>query len=490
VIDNKDTRKSPLLTRLQRLAAGGAAVLVAGLCSSLGAPIAHADGVAVQSMPSQYFADLHSSDPRVGGRAGWADMPGGVAARPYVRSLTVINDGVATPVITDGTTAAPTVSPGDLTTVVSALNLCRPGQTPAHGVCYATPNRFALTVGYGGDSEGNTVGWNFANPQYPVTPTIDANSVIDMTVVLNTLGKSLRWSWVNGDLLYWQTNSLGQDDATVHVKFRPATAPYVAQFPPVQGCTATPIFSCDIARADGQVLSASMVFSLDDTLDPALTGAAFATQNAIAGFLVPGGTALAPSLDMQISSTHENADGTPQLGTLEAFIPSAALLNLYGVLPTDATTAFKTTRSGDAGTNDAPSYTPWAAETNGSDGLFVTVKGITFSVPKYRVATKLKPVVMHARARGSKTTIKASIRGCSKKSKCLAAVYNLGRNRAKRFVATKATLLRRRAVIARKLLIVLPASKLKRRDRCLLVVRSAKHKKLLASTISTVRGRP
>jgi hypothetical protein len=396
---------------------------------------------------------------------------------------------VATPVITNGTTAAPSVSPGDVTTVVSAINLCGLGQTPAQGVCYATPNRFALTVGYGGDSEGNTVGWNFANPRFPVTPTINADSVIDMTVALNTLGKPLRWSWVNGDLLYWQTSNLGHDDATVHIKFRPATAPYVAQFPSSNGCTATPIFNCNIARADGQVLAASIGFSLDDTLDPALTGAAFATKNAIAGFLQPGGTAQAPSLDVQISSTHENADGTPQLGELEAFIPSATLLNLYGILPTDAATVFRTTRSGDAGTNDAPSYTPWTAEKNGSDGLFVTVKDITFSVPKYRVASKLKPVRVHARARGSKTTIKASIAGCSKKRKCVAAVYNLGRKSAKRFVATKKTVLRHRAVRARKLLIVVPASKLNKRDQCLLVVRSAKHKKLLASTIGTVRGR-
>jgi hypothetical protein len=260
----------------------------------------------------------------------------------------------------------------------------------------------------------------------------------------------------------------------------------VAQFPSSNGCTATPIFNCNIARADGQVLTASMVFSLDATLDPALTGAAFATENAIAGFLVPGGTAQAPSLDMQISSTHENADGTPQLGTLEAFIPSAALLNLYGILPTDAATAFRTTRLGDVGTNGGPAYTPWTAQANGSDGLFVAVKDITFSVPKYRVARKLKPVVAHVNARGSKTTIRASIAGCSKKSKCVAAVYDLGRRSAKRFVATKTPVLRHRAVKAKELLIVVPASKLKKGDRYLLVVRSAKHKKLLASTLGTV----
>jgi hypothetical protein len=105
------------------------------------------------------------------------------------------------------------------------------------------------------------------------------------------------------------------------------------------------------------------------------------------------------------------------------------------------------------------------------------------------MASKLKPVRVHARARGSKTTIKASIAGCSKKRECVAAVYDLGRKSAKRFLATKTTVLRHTVVRAKKLSIVVPASKLKKRHQCLLVVRSAKHKKLLASTISTVRGR-
>ena len=457
--------------------------LAVGLVAGLGVAVAPADMAGGSlGMPTQASVDLASSDPGSYG-AGWGDMVGGVAARPYVVSLTVINGGVSTPVITNGTTATAPVAPGAVTTVISALNLCRSGQTPAPGVCYATPNRVALTVAYGDNA---TDGWDFSRPDVPVAPTIDANSVIDMTVALNTLGKRLRWTWINGDLLYWQTSNLGQDNATVHIKFRPAIAPYVANFAQSNGCTASPPANCGIAQADGQVLAAELVFSLDDTLDPALTGAAFATQNAIIGYMTPGGTAQAPSLDVALSSTHLQADGTPELGTIEAFIPAAALLNLYGVLPTDSATAFTTTRSGDPGTNDPPSYTPWTAAANGSDGLLITVKGITFSAPKYLLSSKLRPVAAHANVHGAKTTVTASIAGCNQQRTCLASVYDLGRTGARRYLANKTAVLPNRVIAANTLSITRPASRLKKGDRYLLVVRAAKTKRLLSSSIGTV----
>jgi hypothetical protein len=434
-------------------------------------------------MPSQATVDLSSSDPRNStGQAGWADMAGGLAARPYVRSLTVINGATATPVVTDGSTGSAPPPVGAVTTVVSPLNLCRAGQAPSPNVCYTTPNRVALTVTYRAD---DTDGWNFANPRVPVSPTIDADTVIDMTVTLNSLGKSLRWTGVNGDLLYWRTTNLGQDDATVRIKFRPAPAPYVGRFPDGNGCTATPIFNCAVASADAEVLTASMVFSLDNTLDPALTGAVFATRNAISGYLQPGGTAQTPLLEIQLSSTHTKSDGTPQLGTLKAFVPTAGLVNLYGVLPSDAA-AFTTSRAGDAGANDAPTYTPWTATPHGSDGLLVSVQGITFSVPKYRVASRLRPIRTHARVRAARTTIKATVPGCRKSSTCLATVYDLGPRRAARYALTKRPVLRNRAVYAKALSLTAPGSRLRRGHRYLLVVHSTKRNKLLASAVGTV----
>jgi hypothetical protein len=458
----------------------------AGMCVTLGLPAASAGAVTVMDgMPSQVSVDLPSTDPRnSSGQAGWTDMAGGVAARPYVVSMTVINGGVSTPVITGGTPNSSPVPSGQVSAVVSPLNLCKAGQASTSGVCYPTPNRVALTVAY---SAGEVDGYNFSHPSVPVSPTINPESIIEMTVALNTLGKSLRWTWVNGDLLYWQTTNLGENNAMVHIRFKPATAPYMAQFPQGNGCTATPITSCALPSAEGQVLTASMVFSLDNTLDPSLTGAAFATQNALYGYLQPGGTASAPSLEMQMSSTHTTSEGGPQLGTLEAFIPAAALLHYYGVLPADAASAFTTTRAGDAGTNNPPEYTSWTSATNGSEGLFATIRGITFSVPDYRITDKLKRVVAHATARGGKTTIKASIAGCSKTHRCLASVYNLGSRSAKEFVATKTTVLSNRVVTGRTVVIVGLASKLKKGDRFLLVVHAATGKKLLASTGGSVR---
>jgi hypothetical protein len=444
---------------------------------------AQAGAQVMDGMPDQAQTDLSATDPsNSSGQAGWADMAGGNAARPYVQSLTIVNGGVSTPVVTNGTTTPPSVPDGTVTTVIAPFNLCRPGQAPAPGSCYSTPNRVGLTVTYAMNGQA---GYNFAAPQVPVTPTVDANTIIDMTVALNTLGKSVRWTWANGDLLYWQTNNLGQDNATVRIKFKPASSPYIANTQN-NGCTATPIRDCSIQSADAEMLTASMVFSLDETLDPALTGAVFATQNAIAGFLEPGGTAAAPTLQMQVASTHMRSNGTPQLGTLKALVPAAALLNLYGILPADAPAAFKTTRTGDPGTNSAPIYDQWSAAREGSDGLFVTVEDITFSAPAYKVAGKLKPVKVKAKAKRGKTTVTAKVSKCSKKNRCVASLYNLGQGGSKLYKATKRTVLKNKSVKAKKLSLSVRASKLKKGSRVLLVVHSAK-KKLLASSVAKVR---
>jgi hypothetical protein len=408
-------------------------------------------------------------------------MAGGLASRPYVRSLRLTNGSTTTPVITDGGPSAPSVAPGGVTAVVSPVNLCRTGQTPTPGVCYATPNRVSLTVGYG---NGGNNGYNFADPQVPVTPAVDASTVIDMTVALNSLGRSLRWTWVNGDLLYWQTTNLGQADATVRIRFRPAYAPFVdyPHWPSGSGCTATPIFNCNLPQAEAETLSATVLFSLDNTLDAALTGAVFATRGAISGYLQPGGTAVAPTLDIQAASTHERVDGTPQYGTVQAFLPAGALINLYGVLPTDAASVFSTTRTGDAGTNDPPTYTPWSVAAQGSEGVLVTVGHITFSVPRYKIKGRLAATTARASVHRSTTTVTATVAGCTAKAPCVATVYELSATRYR----SSRTVVLTRTVRAKALSLALKASVLRRNDRYLLVVRSARTGRPLASTTGTV----
>jgi hypothetical protein len=436
-------------------------------------------------MPSQAQTDLSSTDPGNGsGQAGWGDMPGGVANRPYIQSLSVINDGVTTPVIDDGQPGGSGVGAGGLGAIISPLNLCRAGQAPT-GSCYATPNRVGVTLAY---PKGETGGWDFSTSAgQAVTPTVNANSVVDMTIALNTLGASLRWSWANGDLLYWQPANLGAGNATLRVKFKPVTTPWVTTFPPGNGCTATPIFDCNIQTADAEGLGANLVLSLDTTLDSALTGAVFATQGAINGFLAPGGTAQAPSLDMQVSSSHLRSDGSPQTGTLKAFLPAATLLNLYGLLPADARAHFTAARSGDAGTNDAPVFTPWTAAANGAEGLLVTVTGITFSVPEYQVKARLKKIVSKAKVARGRAGITATIAACTRAKPCSATVYDLGLNdTSRRFAATRTLVLKNARVRSRKLALRLPSRKLSRTHRYLLVVRQGRQRKLVASTTGVV----
>lgn len=385
-------------------------------------------------MPNQTSLDAAAPDESQIGQ--WGDMAGGVAARPYVLALSVTNGGTTTQVIADGSTTPPATDPGDVTATIEPYNLCTDSQDPLVDECYATPNRIAVSVVY---AKENVVGSNFAAPSETVTPLVDADSIIDLTLALNTLGESLRWTWINGDLLYWRTTNLGSPDATLRVRFRPAERPWFFNDGSQNGCSASPPTGCTVTQAEAETLSASLVLSLDDSLDPALTGAAFATQNALFGYLEPGGDPMSgPILTVKASSTHLRSDGSPQLGVVQAFIPSAAIVNLFGVLPADAAGVFTVTRSsGDGGTQGTPTYATWTAAANGADGLFITVPDVTFSVPAYDVTQDLWFSSGGQEASG-RTTIDLEMltgTGCTRRSACTLSLYDIGMDAAARLSA-------------------------------------------------------
>ncbi len=348
--------------------------------------------------------------------AGWGAMEGGVAGRPYVTRLTATNAGVETVLIDGGTTTPPPVTAGIPTVVISPTNLCQAGQTPAQGQCYATPNRVGLALGVPQTDNVNT----------DLTGAATVDTIFDMTVRMNTLGQSLRWSWANLDLLYWSATGLGTADAQVRIRFRPVATQFVTDFPSGNGCTATPIFACNPLQASLQVLSANISFSLDDTVNAALTGAIFATQGAIFGFVNPTGTASAPVLDLQMAAAHLRADGQVQTGQMKAVLPAQTLLNVYGVLPADAATFFSATRSGSTGTNGAPSYSVWSAGTEGTDGLLITVPDITFSAPTYKVKRKSVAAKTTVKTSGSSTSVSVKALSACRKSVCTATLYTTG----------------------------------------------------------------
>ena len=420
-------------------------------------------------IPTQDQTDLISTDPASSHQAGWGDLTGGVSNRPYITSMSVINGATTTPIITGGTTTPPSVSSGDVTAVITPYNLCKVTDTPAPGVCYATPNRIGITVAY---NAGSSNGWNFGAPSVAVTPTIDADTVIDMTIALNTLGTSLRWTHITGNLVYWHTQGLGTPSASIRVKFKPVITPFIASFPDSNGCTATPIFSCNIPMSDGEGVSASMVLSLDDTLDSALTGAAFATQSTIFGYMQPAGTANAPRLDMQVSSNHFTSIGGVNEGTMQAFIPDAALLNYYGLLPDGASSVFAATRSGSSGSNGTVTMADWSSASHGSDGLFVEVPGITFSTPTYKFARKLSGATVTATRITGATNFTASITSCPTSAQCRAWIYDLGSTGSARYVAKATAVAVRKPVTLKRLKIAVSTIKLHRHHRYLVVVKS------------------
>lgn len=426
-----------------------------------------ADAEVPMMMPSQ--ASMDSPMPGSGmGQGTWSDMAGGLTARPYIKSLAVVNGGSSTTVFSGGIDAAASVPVGGVTAVISATNLCAAGQTPEPGRCYATPNRVGISFGY---NTPQGLGLDFSSPSVPLLQTVNADTIFDVVIALNTLGKPLRWSWVNGDLVSWKASGLGNDDAEIRLRVKPVLTPAIdwSAHGPV-GCTATPIRDCSIDRADGKYLGAQMVLSLDDSLSSALTGAVFATRGAIAGFLEPGGSSTSPTLDLQIASSHLATDGTPQTGVLQAFLPASALLNLYGVVPEDATAFFSTTRRGDAGSQSAPVFAARSESPTDNAGVLVTIEDITFSAPTYRVARAQAALKPRASIRGKAANLSVKPNATCKKKACTITVYKLTSG-----VGAKATKVASgKSDKAGKLAIAVPVAKLPKGSTYVVSVRKGK----------------
>jgi hypothetical protein len=326
-------------------------------------------------MPDQSFLDAASTQ-----NATWANMTGGVAARPYVTALSVINGGVSTPVITNGTASAETNVPtGRIAVAIAPSNLCRTGQSPAQGVCYSTPNRIGVTVGY--QIQPGQLGSDFSVANNLLTP-VTADTEFDITLNLNTLGRTLRWSWASGVPTYWNTANLGTDAATVRLRIKPTLTPVVMQGTQQVGCSQVPVQACSYSQNTHETLSASLTLSLDNTLDEIFTGALFSSTRSYMGSLMvqPGET---PQMTYGVSAPQTWSDGTPNAASLSAVLSDASLLNFYGATPEVVASAeFQTGALNlartDGGTQGAVTWTRWTADLQGIDGWLVTIPDIRF----------------------------------------------------------------------------------------------------------------
>jgi hypothetical protein len=361
------------------------AALVAACALSTASPHVHAAAID-DGMPDQSSLD---SAPNSQSQGNWSDLSGGASGRPYVASLSVTTNGVTTSIVANGTatTAAPTAS-GSVTAVVAPYNLCKTGST---NNCYATPNRVGITLAY--VKQAGQLGHNFSAPTATLSPAITAASVFDMTIGLNSVGKKLGWTWMNGTPSFWKTENLGQDNATARVKFSLSEAPGIDyQDQKAQQCTTIPVSVCDADKSTQDTLGMQMVLSLDTTLSAAFAGALFATNAAVIGSLdVSSGET--PSLTYGIAGPHRLSDGTVRKGKFYGFLSDAVLESQFKIAATetDMTKVLSVARTAeskstaDAGT-DTVAWTKWSAADNGTDGRLVTISDISFSAPKFKVS--------------------------------------------------------------------------------------------------------
>jgi hypothetical protein len=297
-----------------------------------------------------------------------------------VTALSVINGGVPTAIITNGTASAETNVPaGRIAVAISPSNLCRTGQAPAQGVCYATPNRIGVTVGY--QIQPGQLGSDFSVANNLLTP-VTADTEFDITLNLNTLGRTLRWSWASGVPTYWNTANLGTDAATVRLRIKPTLTPVVIQGTQQVGCSQVPVQACAYPQNTHETLSASLTLSLDNTLDEVFTGALFSSTRSYMGSLMvqPGET---PQMTYGVSAPQTWSDGSANAASLSAVLSDASLLNFYGATPEVVATAeFQTGALNlartDGGTQGAITWTRWTADVQGIDGWLVNIPDIRF----------------------------------------------------------------------------------------------------------------
>jgi hypothetical protein len=346
----------------------------------LGSLLVSASQVNAASPPNTGMPDQSQLDVASSQNATWANMTGGVAARPYVTALSVINGGVPTAIITNGTASAETNVPaGRIAVAISPSNLCRTGQAPAQGVCYATPNRIGVTVGY--QIQPGQLGSDFSVANNLLTP-VTADTEFDITLNLNTLGRTLRWSWASGVPTYWNTANLGTDAATVRLRIKPTLTPVVIQGTQQVGCSQVPVQACAYPQNTHETLSASLTLSLDNTLDEVFTGALFSSTRSYMGSLMvqPGET---PQMTYGVSAPQTWSDGSANAASLSAVLSDASLLNFYGATPEVVATAeFQTGALNlartDGGTQGAITWTRWTADVQGIDGWLVNIPDIRF----------------------------------------------------------------------------------------------------------------
>lgn len=410
------------MTSTRRILAHSFSVCALAFAVTARADITPVGPTEVGSCSSGMYANCDSSPDQseleAAGNSGaqdgnWDDLSGGVSSRPYVSRLAIVNGETETVLLSDGTPSSSlSTTPGSVGVLIAPINLCDSTETPAPNVCYSSPNRIQVNLVY--RKSAGQVGYNFSFPNdgslgtstgdaLPLksfdgtsSVTVDQNTVVDLTLALNTLGQSLRWTWLNGVPTFWGLTNLGNPTATVRVKFKLAQLPALKwDSVPSEGnfCTAIPVSTCELSQSHSDWLAGSMILSLDQTLDESMTGALFATDGAIIGSVDTAEDSPSVSrLVYGLSSSHLDHTGAVRNAVLRAVIPASVLVQVLGIpslndpaaAPTQPSDVLAVERIGTT-SSVTKTFERWTSADNGIDGVLMTVSGITFSAPQYRV---------------------------------------------------------------------------------------------------------
>ncbi len=305
---------------------------------------------------------------------GWQDTDSGVENRPFIK-LAKWEDHL----IASATAPGNEVFDGNWRVVVTPVNVCRDGQTPAPGVCYADPNRISINVAYkvNGDLKND-----FSGPSLS-SMNIDQSTYFEIQIDLNGFAQDLGWTWVNGQPAYWRVL-----DNVVTIRLTPSSMPSTNDID--EHCSTIPVSTCDTNQADDEILAIAMVMSFDKTLDPVFDHTMFASQGAVIASLetAPGFNPETPdmnSITFGMAAPHLNSDGSERRGRLQAFLSNEALAAFGVTDPTNAESELRVTRSSSDSGTWTPNFVTWTELNQGTDGQVLAIENISFSVPKFTV---------------------------------------------------------------------------------------------------------
>lgn len=340
-------RKSSLSVLVSTILLGGVVAL---------APVSPAQAVVTDTAPLQSQCDSGGSTTYT-----WGDGALTAVTRPVVASMTV--NGEAVPF---GQIAAP--------------------NDHKLGVAICSNMSDARKVGFSViHREGSSYTMGLAGAQTPLGATVDENTVISFTLTnLGTLAQYYSFSLVHGIVSDWTTANLGTGSASLTVTMKPARTPLVDfSIPAAQFCSATPPV-CDAASSGMDILSASFDMDFDQAGNFAdFRGSYFALEGAVSGFVTPqqndDGTR---SISAKLGGPHTLADTvTPNVGSMQAFLPTAVLSGLLGVDAASLSESDLSVRREEGGDSSSAPF----SVTSVAGGAIISVSDITFSTPEYTI---------------------------------------------------------------------------------------------------------